>query len=77
MIWNGIPCRMTMHSFRIHDGQVPPTGGTVMDASGDFTLVFDDRRRLWLPVPQLDRAAIFHGGTSQIQWPIQLFWIQL
>lgn len=86
----------------------PPTGGTAMDASGDFyfsdlatnsikrrmpdrkitTLVqdkrhwvdaleIDDQRRLWLPVPQLDRAAIFHRGKSQIEWPIMLFRVQL
>jgi hypothetical protein len=84
---------------------IPPTGGTAMDANGDFyfsdlatnsvkrrtadgkitTLVqdkrlhwvdaleIDDQHRLWLPVPQLDRAAIFHGGKSQIEWPIRLF----
>jgi sugar lactone lactonase YvrE len=85
---------------------IPPTGGTAMDANGDFyfsdlaansvkrrtpdgkitTLVqdkrlhwvdaleIDDQHRLWLPVPQLDRAAIFHGG---IEWPIRLFRVQL
>ncbi|MFI9386677.1 L-dopachrome tautomerase-related protein [Kutzneria sp. NPDC052558] len=29
--------------------------------------------RLWLPVPQLDRAPAFNGGTSHIQFPVQLF----
>jgi Major royal jelly protein len=88
---------------------IPPTGGTAMDANGDFyfsdlatnsikrrtpdgtisTLVqdqrlhwvdaleIDDQHRLWLPVPQLDRAAIFHGGKSQIEWPVRLFRVQL
>ncbi len=88
---------------------IPPTGGTAMDANGDFyfsdlatnsvkrrtpdgkitTLVhdkrlhwvdaleIDDQHRLWLPVPQLDRVAIFHQGKSQIKWPIQLFWVPL
>lgn len=88
---------------------IPPTGGTAMDANGDFyfsdlatnsikrrrpdgtistllrdqrlhwvdALEIDDQHRLWLPVPQLDRAAIFHGGKSQIEWPVRLFWVQL
>jgi hypothetical protein len=30
-------------------------------------LEIDDQHRLWLPVPQLDRAAIFRGGSSQIE----------
>ncbi len=40
-------------------------------------LAIDARRRLWLPVPQLDRAAIFQAGRSQIEWPIRLFWVPL
>ncbi len=28
---------------------------------------------IYLPVPQLDRAALFHQGTSKIQWPIRLY----
>lgn len=88
---------------------IPPIGGTALDANGDFyfsdlasnsvkrrapdgtvtTLVkdprlhwvdamtIDDRHQLWLPVPQLDRAAPFNGGQSRVEWPIQLFWVQL
>ncbi len=88
---------------------IPPAGGTALDANGDFyfsdlatnsvkrrtpdgtvtTLVrdsrlhwvdamtIDDQRRLWLPVPQLDRAPPFHGGKSHIEWPIKLFWVRL
>jgi sugar lactone lactonase YvrE len=33
----------------------------------------DDDHSVWLPVPQLDRAALFHGGRSEIQWPIRLY----
>jgi len=33
----------------------------------------DKSGRLYLPVPQMDRVALFHGGKSQIQWPVQLF----
>jgi hypothetical protein len=40
-------------------------------------MTIDERGRLWLPVPQLDRAAIFHAGKSQVDWPIQLFWLAL
>lgn len=40
-------------------------------------MTIDHQRRLWLPVPQLDRAAVFHGGKSQVEWPIRLFWIRL
>lgn len=28
---------------------------------------------LWLPVPQMDRVALFNGGTSRIERPIMLF----
>ncbi|WP_405056277.1 major royal jelly family protein [Kribbella sp. NBC_01505] len=36
-------------------------------------LYLDPRHQLWIPVPQLDRAAIFNGGTSHIHFPVQLF----
>ncbi len=38
-------------------------------------LTIDDQRRLWLPVAQLDRAPIFHGGESQVERPIRLYWV--
>jgi len=88
---------------------LPPVGGTAMDANGDLyfsdlaenslkrrtpdgavtTIVRDPRlhwvdapfidsnRSIWLPVPQLDRVAPFNCGQSQIQWPIQLFRLDL
>ncbi|MFI6098093.1 SMP-30/gluconolactonase/LRE family protein [Lentzea sp. NPDC051213] len=37
----------------------------------------DARNNLWLPVPQLDRAAPFNGGTSRIRFPVQLFRLAL
>jgi hypothetical protein len=37
----------------------------------------DDSNVIWLPVPQLDRAALFHGGRSEIQWPIRLYRLAL
>lgn len=40
-------------------------------------MTIDDQHRLWLPVPQLDRAPPFHGGKSQVEWPIRLFWVPL
>jgi len=33
----------------------------------------DKNGSLYLPVPQMDRVALFHNGQSQIQWPVQLF----
>jgi hypothetical protein len=33
----------------------------------------DADRVIWLPVPQLDRTALFNGGQSRVQWPVQLF----
>jgi len=36
-------------------------------------LFLDAHDVLWLPVPQLDRAPAFNGGTSRIQFPVQLF----
>jgi sugar lactone lactonase YvrE len=33
----------------------------------------DAQGRLYLPVPQMDRVALFHGGHSQIDWPIRLY----
>ncbi|HWT97417.1 MAG TPA: L-dopachrome tautomerase-related protein, partial [Terriglobales bacterium] len=84
---------------------LPPVGGTAMDANGDLYFsdlaayalkrrsadsqvttiiqdpkldwidapVIDTQHRIWLPVPQLDRAAIFHNGQSQVQWPVMLY----
>ena len=37
----------------------------------------DRRHTIWLPVPQLDRIALFNRGTSLIQWPVQLFRLDL
>jgi sugar lactone lactonase YvrE len=37
----------------------------------------DSEGTLWLPVPQLDRVGIFHGGRSKLAWPIQLFRLPL
>jgi hypothetical protein len=37
----------------------------------------DGEGSLWLPVPQLDRTGIFHGGGSKIAWPIRLFRLTL
>jgi sugar lactone lactonase YvrE len=88
---------------------LPPVGGTAMDAKGDLyfsdlaenslkrrtpdgtitTVVRDPRlhwidapfidsdHSIWLPVPQLDRVALFNGGKSQIRWPVQLFRLDL
>lgn len=88
---------------------LPPVGGTAMDANGDLyfsdlatstlkcrspdgqvtTVIhdprlhwidapaIDDRHRIWLPVPQIDRAPPFHGGKSQIEWPVGLYHLPL
>ena len=40
-------------------------------------MTIDGEHRLWLPVPQLDRAPPFNGGKSQVEWPIRLFWVPL
>jgi sugar lactone lactonase YvrE len=37
----------------------------------------DPEHVTWLPVPQLDRVALFNAGKSQIQWPVQLFMLDL
>ncbi|WP_397452360.1 L-dopachrome tautomerase-related protein [Pseudomonas sp. NA-150] len=84
---------------------LPPVGGTTMDASGNLyftdlaanalrrltpdhqiqTILVDARLhwvdaptldkqgRLYLPVPQIDRAAMFHNGQSKIQWPVRVY----
>jgi len=33
----------------------------------------DRQGRLYLPVPQMDRVALFHDGNSKIRWPIRLY----
>ena len=33
----------------------------------------DKQGRLYLPVPQMDRVALFQGGTAQTQWPVRLY----
>ncbi|HEX4361689.1 MAG TPA: hypothetical protein VH141_29410 [Pseudonocardia sp.] len=35
--------------------------------------VLDADHTIWLPVPQLDRAALFQHGTSAVHRPVQLF----
>ena len=37
----------------------------------------DGANRIWLPVPQMDRAAVFNGGVSRVQWPVALYSLQL
>jgi hypothetical protein len=37
----------------------------------------DDDHHIWLPVPQMDRTAIFNGGRSRIAWPIRLYKVAL
>ncbi len=32
--------------------------------------------RLWLPVAQMDRVALFHRGVSQTRWPITLLTLE-
>lgn len=88
---------------------LPPVGGTAMDAKGNLyftdlktsslrkrapdgsisTVIQDDRlhwvdapmidraNRIWLPVPQMDRGALFNKGVSKMQWPVTLFTLQL
>jgi sugar lactone lactonase YvrE len=33
----------------------------------------DRQGRLYLPVPQMDRAALFHAGISNTRWPVRLY----
>jgi len=83
---------------------LPPTGGTALDANGDLyfsdlaedavkkrtpdgrieTVIADPRLHwvdapyltqdgwLWLPVPQMDRVALFNEGKARTTRPIQL-----
>lgn len=37
----------------------------------------DDRRRLWLPVPQMDRSPNFAGADRPREWPVRLYRIDL
>ncbi|MEP9380112.1 L-dopachrome tautomerase-related protein [Aquabacter sp. CN5-332] len=37
----------------------------------------DEAGAMWLPVPQMDRVALFNAGTPKTRWPIQLFRIDL
>ncbi|TFW29211.1 L-dopachrome tautomerase-related protein [Duganella callida] len=88
---------------------LPPVGGTAMDAKGNLYFtdlktsslkkrtpdgkvstviqderlhwvdapVIDARNRIWLPVPQMDRGALFNQGVSKVQWPVTLYSLQL
>jgi hypothetical protein len=57
--------------------------GSVMTIAQDPRLhwvdapTIDDQNRILLPVPQLDRAPIFHHGQSQVEWPITLYRLKL
>ena len=33
----------------------------------------DAAHAIWLPTPQMDRVALFNGGTSRTEWPVRLF----
>lgn len=37
----------------------------------------DESGSMWLPVPQMDRVALFNAGTSKTRWPVQLFRVDL
>lgn len=37
----------------------------------------DASNRIWLPVPQMDRGALFNQGVSKVQWPVALYTLQL
>lgn len=116
--WSRISTR-SLDDFSISEDQLvskvepwadlPPVGGTVMDANGDLyfsdladcsikrrapdgkitTIVtdkrlhwvdaptIDEQHRIWMPVPQMDRVAIFQGGSSAVQWPVYLLRINL
>lgn len=37
----------------------------------------DAAHTIWLPTPQMDRAALFNGGQSRTEWPVQLFRLDL
>lgn len=37
----------------------------------------DRRNRIWLPVPQMDRSALFNHGVSELQWPVTLYTLEL
>ena len=37
----------------------------------------DAGRRIWLPVPQMDRMAVFNGGMSKVEHPVALYSIDL
>lgn len=39
----------------------------------DAPYLDEDEGAIYLPVAQLDRAALFHHGTSRIDWPIRLY----
>ncbi|HTV92472.1 MAG TPA: L-dopachrome tautomerase-related protein [Verrucomicrobiae bacterium] len=39
----------------------------------DAPYLDEDAGAIYLPVPQLDRAALFHHGTSKIEWPVRLY----
>ncbi|ATI80016.1 L-dopachrome tautomerase-related protein [Sphingobium yanoikuyae] len=32
--------------------------------------------KLWLPVPQMDRVGLFHGGKSEMRWPVALYTLE-
>jgi hypothetical protein len=36
-------------------------------------IFLDKEGFLWLPAAQLDRAPLFHGGRSQVRWPVSLY----
>jgi sugar lactone lactonase YvrE len=37
----------------------------------------DRRGTIWLPVPQMDRVALFNNKESKIEWPIRLYRLDL
>ena len=37
----------------------------------------DERGYIWLPIPQLDRAAVFNHGQSKVELPVRLYRLKL
>jgi len=51
----------------VRDGRLHWVDAPFIDAAG----------AIWLPVPQMDRVALFNAGTPKTRWPVQLFRIDL
>ena len=68
---------------RLLDAPGTAPDGTVSSLIEDPRLLWldamwnDATGRLWMPAAQINRLALFQGGTSRVRYPVEVFILQV